>query len=114
MKNTTGTIVFALLCLAVLSSRTAAQDWPQWRGSNRDGKAASFNPPKMWPKTLTQKWKVTVGDGVATPALVGETLYVFSRQDGNEVVRALKTGTGEEIWQEKYEALGASGAAQTW
>src|SRR6185436_3471944 len=71
------------------------------------------NAPKTWPKTLTQKWKVSVGDGVASPALVGETIYVFSRQDGNEIVRALKSETGQEIWQEKYEALGASGAAQS-
>ncbi len=30
-----------------------------------------------------------MGDGVATPALVGDKLYVFSRQEGNEVIRCL-------------------------
>ena len=54
-----------------------AQDWPQWRGPNRDAKAADFKAPKTWPKELTQKWKVTVGDGVATPALVGGTHHGF-------------------------------------
>jgi outer membrane protein assembly factor BamB len=53
---------------------TAAADWPQWRGPNRDAKAAGFEAPRMWPKELTQKWKVTVGEGVATPALVGDRL----------------------------------------
>jgi outer membrane protein assembly factor BamB len=90
-----------------------AQDWPQWRGPNRDAKASGFEVPKSWPKQLTQKWKVTVGDGVATPALVGDKLYVFSRQDGNEIIRCLDTAAGKELWQDKYEAQPATGAASS-
>src|SRR6266849_3442676 len=74
-----------------------AQDWPQWRGPNRDAKVTGFNAPKAWPKKLTQKWKVTVGEGVATPALVGDKLYVFARQEGGEIARCLDAGTGKEL-----------------
>jgi outer membrane protein assembly factor BamB len=88
-----------------------AQDWPQWRGPNRDAKAADFKAPKTWPKELTQKWKVTIGEGVSTPALVGDTLYVFSREQGNEIARAISAADGKEKWQEKYESLGATGGA---
>ena len=88
-----------------------AQDWPQWRGPNRDAKAADFKAPKTWPKELTEKWKVTVGEGVATPALVGDKLFVFSRQDGNEITRCLNAADGKELWSEKYESLGATGGA---
>jgi outer membrane protein assembly factor BamB len=90
-----------------------AQDWPQWRGPNRDAKAVGFEVPKSWPKQLTQKWKVSVGDGVATPALVGDKLFVFSRQDGNEVIRCLDAAGGKELWQDKYEAQPATGAASS-
>ena len=38
------------------------QDWPQWRGPNRDAKAGGFEAPAIWPKELTKKWSVTVGD----------------------------------------------------
>jgi outer membrane protein assembly factor BamB len=100
------------LSLTVLCPRLPAADWPQWRGPNRDAKAADFTPPKTWPKELTQKWKIAVGEGVATPALVGDKLYVFSRQDGNEITRCLDAGTGKEIWQDKYESAGATGPAQ--
>jgi len=79
-------VVSAIVCSF---SAALAQDWPQWRGPNRDARAGDFKAPKMWPKELTQKWKVTVGDGVATPALVGDKLYVFSREQGHEVTRAL-------------------------
>ncbi|HUR44702.1 MAG TPA: PQQ-binding-like beta-propeller repeat protein [Candidatus Saccharimonadales bacterium] len=99
------------LLLACLAGSTYGQDWPQWRGKNRDGKAMDFTPPKSWPKELTQKWKVTVGDGVATPALVGDRLFVFSREEGNEVLRCLDAGSGKELWLDKYETQGAQGAA---
>jgi outer membrane protein assembly factor BamB len=89
-----------------------AQDWPQWRGPNRDAKASEFKAPKTWPKELTQKWKVAVGEGVATPALVRDKLYVFSRQDDKEVTRCLNAADGKELWVDKYDSLGASGPAQ--
>jgi outer membrane protein assembly factor BamB len=97
-------------CVVLLDATgVTAQDWPQWRGLNRDARVAGFNPPATWPKELTQKWKVTVGDGVATPALVEEKLYVFTRQDGEEITRCLGAATGEEKWQEKYPAAGLRG-----
>jgi outer membrane protein assembly factor BamB len=93
------------------TSTTYADDWPQWRGPNRDAKATGFTAPKNWPKELTKKWKETVGDGVATPALVGDKLFVFSRQGGKEVMRALDAATGKEIWKDEYETQGATGPA---
>jgi outer membrane protein assembly factor BamB len=97
-------------CLALFaSSRGQAQDWPQWRGANRDAKATGFKAPANWPKELTQKWKVTVGEGDSSPALVGDKLYAFARQDGNEVIHCLNAATGEEIWSDKYEAQGPTG-----
>src|SRR6266540_3627112 len=101
-----------VLITALGTGGGVAQDWPQWRGANRDARAADFKAPKTWPKELTRKWKVTVGEGVATPALVGDRLYVFSRQDGNEITRCLSVADGKELWSEKYESLGASGPAQ--
>ncbi|MBV9123541.1 MAG: PQQ-like beta-propeller repeat protein [Planctomycetes bacterium] len=88
-----------------------AADWPQWRGRERDGRAVGFVAPPTWPKELKKVWKVEVGDGVATPALVGDKLYVFSRQGGNEITRCLDAATGKEVWQDKYAAAGANGPA---
>lgn len=89
-----------------------AQDWPQWLGPHRDAKATGFQAPKTWPKELTQKWKIPIGEGVATPALVGDKLYVFSRQEGNEILRCLDATTGKEQWQDKYPTEDATGAAR--
>src|SRR5262249_50285526 len=61
------------------------------------------------PKELTEKWKVTVGEGVATPALVGDKLYVFSRQEGKEILRCLSAADGKEQWKDGYETGPATG-----
>jgi len=85
MKNASRISTLVLTCVAVgLAIHGQTQDWPQWRGPNRDARASGFNAPKTWPKELTQKWKMTVGAGDATPALVGDRLYLFKREEGNE------------------------------
>lgn len=98
------------VALTHVSHDASAQDWPQWRGANRDGRT-SFDVPDQWPEKFTQQWKVTVGDGVATPALVGERLYVFARENEREVTRCLDATSGEEIWVDRFETKGADGPA---
>ncbi len=109
MKNVNRTMLVVAVTIAIGMSRAVAQDWPQWRGVNRDGKANGFSAPKAWPKELTQKWKVTVGLGDGTPALVGDKLYVFTREDADEVTRCLDAATGKEVWKEKCAAEVVSG-----
>jgi outer membrane protein assembly factor BamB len=104
----------AVVCGGVvlaLAGNIWSQDWPQWRGPGEDGKAAGFAAPATWPKELTQKWKVTVGAGDSTPALVGDKLYVFSRQDANEVILCLNAEDGKEIWRNSYAAPAIGGPA---
>ena len=95
-------------CL-LIAAGALAQDWPQWRGPNRDGKVAGFTPPAKWPEKLPLKWKTTVGLGDSTPALVGDKLYVFTRQGGDEVTTCLNAADGKQAWQDKYAAGSVSG-----
>jgi outer membrane protein assembly factor BamB len=98
-------LVVALALLAgttAPSAQTSPMDYTQWRGANRDGSASSFSAPSSWPETLTQRWKVEVGLGYATPLVVGNRIYVFSRQGDNEAMSALDIATGKQIWQTGY------------
>ncbi len=99
-----------ILSFTLAVVHVSAADWPQWRGPNRDGKA-DFKAPASWPKELTKKWQVTVGDGVSTPALANGKLYVFTRENGKEIARCLNAATGKELWQDKeaYEVPPISG-----
>lgn len=110
MGNTNRSIGVIASCLLLFAAISAfAQDWPQWRGPNRDGKLSGFTAPAVWPKELAQKWKTTVGLGDATPALVGDRLYAFTRQGDEEVAMCLSAANGVPLWQKKYAAIVVTG-----
>jgi outer membrane protein assembly factor BamB len=92
------------ICFMLLGICVSAQDWPQWRGPNRDGVVASFREPSAWPEALKQQWKIEVGLGYATPLIVGERVYLFTRQNEEEVMRALDAASGKELWRTSYAA----------
>jgi outer membrane protein assembly factor BamB len=87
------------------------QDWPQWRGPNRDDCVSGFATPQTWPTELKQVWKTTVGTGCATPALVGDKLYVFTRQGDEETTLCLNAADGTQVWKDKYTADPVTGPA---
>jgi outer membrane protein assembly factor BamB len=94
---TASAVLISGLCLP-------AQDWPQWRGVNRDGKTGAFAAPSTWPTNLTQRWKLNVGKGDSSPALVGNNLYVFARQEADEALFCLDATTGNVKWKSVYPA----------
>lgn len=73
-------------------------------GANRDGAASAFTEPTTWPERLTRRWKVDVGEGYATPLVVRNTVYVFTRRNGSEVMTALDAATGQDRWHTSYPA----------
>jgi len=86
------------------AAQSSPQDYPQWRGHNRDGSASTFSEPKVWPEKLTRRWKVEVGEGYATPLIIAGTVYSFTRRNGNEVMMALNAADGHILWQTSYAA----------
>ncbi|HOQ04893.1 MAG TPA: PQQ-binding-like beta-propeller repeat protein [Anaerohalosphaeraceae bacterium] len=110
MKKGILSLFFFTGLASVLVSGVFAADWPQWRGPGRDGRVQDFSAPSQWPAELKQQWSVPVGQGVATPALVGQRLYLFTRQGNEEVILCLDAQTGKEIWSNRYEAAAVTGA----
>jgi outer membrane protein assembly factor BamB len=87
-----------------LDAQRPPRDYPQWRGHQRDGSASGFRAPATWPEALTRQWKVEVGEGYATPLVVGDVVYVFTRRDGEEGIAALEASTGRQRWRTSYPA----------
>jgi outer membrane protein assembly factor BamB len=111
MKITKQACLAAVGVLSVLAvGQVLAQDWPQWRGSGRDGKAA-FKAPEAWPKALAEKWRVNVGAGDSSPVLAGDKVYLCARVGGDEVTRCLNAADGKEIWADKFPVAAISGAS---
>src|SRR5262249_10512832 len=85
-------------------SVSLAQDWPQWRGPNRDGVASSFTAPTVWPDKLKTIWKVSVGVGHSSPVVDGRRVFLLSRQEENEVASCFDFDTGKLLWRDGYPA----------
>lgn len=92
----------ALVVTTGVAAQNAPEDYPQWRGKSGDGAASAFVVPSTWPDSLTRRWRVEVGEGYATPLVVGDSVYVFARRDGHEVLLALDASTGVERWRSSY------------
>jgi len=107
-KNLLFSFIFGILILGI-PAISLSQNSSQWRGENRDGKVTGFNAPQKWPAELKQSWKLDVGFGDASPALVGDKLYVFTRQADNEILRCLDAKSGKELWKDSYVAGSATG-----
>ena len=103
MKYCTTLLLAVLVSVTTSGTVALGQDWPQWRGPNRDGDAA-FRVPTVWPDMLTEQWSVAVGLGYATPLLSANRVYQFVRQGDEEVMMALDADTGDFIWRTTYPA----------
>ena len=89
---------------AVNHAQLAPGDVTQWRGANRDGIIAGFTEPAAWPEQLNQRWKIEIGLGYATPLVVGDRVYLFSRQGDDEVMSAVDADSGDIVWRTAYAA----------
>ena len=100
MQNSRVVIQVACLLPAPLSGRRIGRSG---RGPNRDG-VAPFHEPKAWPEKLTTRWKVTIGEGYASPLFAGGRILEFARQGDDEVAMAIDPDNGKVIWRQSYPA----------
>ncbi len=79
------------------------QDWPQWRGPNRD---SIVNGGPTWPssfESIQERWRVPLGPGYSGPIVCGDRVFVTETANKeSEVVRALDLRDGGEIWRAEW------------
>lgn len=103
----TGPAVFLFLTLAqVVAAR--AEDWPQWRGPNRDSVWNEKGILETLPKDgLKVRWQVPVGIGFSSPIVAGGRVFVtdskLARPDAREHVHAFDAMTGKRLWSHAYD-----------
>ncbi len=90
--------------LLVAIPQALCQDWPQFRGPNRDATYVG-NPvvepfPSEGPDLV---WDYPVGAGFSGPVIAEGRVIVFHRQGNLEVVEALNALTGDRLWKFSYE-----------
>ncbi len=90
-----------LLAASLLFASTAfAEDWPTFRGPNRDGICKETGLLKTWPKDGPPKaWSAKgLGLGYGTPTVAKGMIFGMGTRDGKDGVWALKEADGTELW----------------
>ena len=91
-------LVLGLLVTAPLAR--AANDWPQWRGPDRNDVSKETGLLKEWPEGGPKRvWMFeNAGLGYSGPAIAGGKLFTIGTRDNREVLLALDATTGKELW----------------
>ncbi len=101
----------ALIALALAACLTPAlaDDYPQWRGPQRDGISKEAGLLKEWPAGGPKLvWQIKeAGFGYGSPAVAGSRIYLISNQGAdNETVQALDAKDGKQLWSLKLGKVG--------
>jgi len=100
----------------------AGDDWPQFRGPDRDGTSDESGLMDQWPQEgPKQIWRIPIGQGYSAVSVVGDTIYTAHAKDegetGIEYVLAADKASGEPIWEtaigEKIETEFGNGPRST-
>jgi outer membrane protein assembly factor BamB len=83
------------------------EDWPQWRGPNRDGLSTAAGLRTAWPPEGPRVvWRRPLGRGFSSVAVARGRLYTMDEEaaaDGrHESAVCLDAETGAEVWRFRY------------
>lgn len=85
----------------------AAEDWPQWRGPNRNGRSEETGWLVQWPAGGPKRlWEAGVGIGYSSFAVSRGRLYTMGNVADKDSVYCLDSETGGVMWRHEY-ACGA-------
>lgn len=89
-------VLVALVLLPLL----LAADWPQFQGPNRDGISTENGLLSTWPADgPPEVWRVPLGDGYSSVAVVGGLLYTQEADDQHEYLTCLRAEDGARVWR---------------
>jgi outer membrane protein assembly factor BamB len=103
MRHPVANLLIAwLLVLAVRETISRADDWPGWRGADRNGVSREQNLPTRWSPTSGVKWQAPLpGSGISNPIVVGDRVICTSSDGINQRdlhVVCLNRATGRQRW----------------
>src|SRR5262245_38779259 len=100
--------------LALLPLAARANDWPQWRGPNRDGHSRETGLLKEWPKDGPKElWKAAdLGTGYSTPSVAGGRIYLCGAKGDEECCITLNEADGKPAWTVKLGKVGPNKGPQ--
>ncbi len=98
-----------LICFLITTTALAqSADWPQWRGPDRDAKAAEQSLRQTWTDgEPAEVWRFDgAGTGYSSLAIAGGKLFTQGADDRRCRVFCLDAATGREVWSSPYSRAG--------
>src|SRR6266446_3050507 len=93
----------ALFSLLALANASRGDDWPQWRGPNRDGISKERDWLTEWPASGPKKlWEASVGIGYSSCSVSKGRLYTMGNVAENDNVFCFDAETGKLSWKHEY------------
>ena len=90
------------LSLCVLAR---AEDWPQWRGPQRNGVSAEKGWLEVWPANGPKTaWKAKVGLGFSSFVVAQGRVFTMGHASEKDTVWCFDAATGQAIWKYSYPA----------
>ncbi|MDB6150955.1 MAG: alcohol dehydrogenase [Chthoniobacter sp.] len=97
------TLISILTVLASLTVFSRADDWPQWRGPNRDGVSQEQGWIDQFPNSGPPiAWKATVGLGFSSVVVGKGKAYTAGHANGSDTVFCFDALSGKELWKHSY------------
>ena len=100
-------ITLAVLCTLVGFSQARADDWPQWRGPERDGVwRESGLVDKFAGPEVPIVWRAPIASGYSGPTVYQGRVYVTDRlvePKQQERVHCFDAATGKPVWSYVYD-----------
>src|SRR4051794_11736570 len=97
------TLTLALFIALSLSAR--AEDWPQWRGPNRNGISQEKGWLEQFPaQSPPTAWKASGGLGFSSLVVASGKAYTAGYANDSDTVFCFDALTGKEIWKHSYPA----------
>src|SRR5689334_3048214 len=98
-----------ILCFASLGFAQqigSVDDWPDWRGPDRDGVSQEKGLPEKWSLAgQNLAWKAPFG-GRSSPIVLGNHLYLQNTAGAGETeqerILCLNADTGKVLWEYKF------------
>jgi len=83
----------------------ASSDWLLWGGPRRDFVTAGAGLASSWPADGPRKvWGRPLGEGYSPIAVEGTALYTAYHRGSQDVIAAIDTRTGTNLWEYAYES----------
>ncbi|TMQ33361.1 MAG: PQQ-like beta-propeller repeat protein, partial [Planctomycetota bacterium] len=108
MESVAVLLAVALTLPLLLSAALRAEDWPQWRGPERDGVCHETGLLESFPaRGLQVRWRVPVGWGFSSPVVAQGRVYLADSEvvkpKAKERVHCFDETNGKALWTHVYE-----------